>query len=351
MTMRAAVLRHNAINIESMPIPIPQKGQLLVRVLSCGICGSDINLYHHGEQIIEFSHQCGHPHPMDLHKGVIMGHEFCAEIVDAGSSTLAKYKPGQRIVARPQLMSAQRMDYLGFSSDFGGGFAEYMLVDEREALTVPNGLSSNMASMTEPLAVAMHAVNSANMNVNACPVVIGCGPIGLAIITILKQRGHFPLIASEPNEKRRQLALAMGADIALHPEQKDFVETWVTQSPRNTNPASDRPPWVLFNCAGKHDVLEKLLMTVPRRTHIIQVGIDTECARIMTMVACPKELTLQFVSGYSLEEFAQSLTALSEGTLDLSPMQIGSLGLEKLPSMFSQHALCKFAGGKMIVNP
>lgn len=346
--MQAAVLTNNGLSVESIPVPTPAAGQILMQVKSCGICGSDINLYKDGQRIIEFSLKCGHPHPMDLHRGVIMGHEFSGEIVERGTKVRRSLSTGQLVVARPQLLTPTKMDYIGFSSDIGGGFAEYMLIDESEALPVPNGLSSEIASLTEPLSVARHAVNAAELSPSDCPMVVGCGPIGLSIIACLKEMGISPIIALEPQAFRRQLALRLGADEALYSFDDNAIERWVED---RTNQGSAKPPWVLFNCVGNSQLLNSIIEKVPRRTRVFQLGMQLDSVSISTMTACPKEILIQFLSGYSKDEFAYSLHQLSEGKIVLNEMITEKVNFTGLTKFFNSEGEEQKVSGKTIFSP
>src|SRR5205807_2334839 len=108
---------------------------------------------------------------------------------------------------------------VGYSSRVPGGFAETIVLSEALMLEVPNGLSAEHAALTEPLAVGEHAVVKAEAERDHVPMVVGCGPVGLAVIASLKARGLGPIVAVDFSPERRAAALRMGAERTIDPAQ------------------------------------------------------------------------------------------------------------------------------------
>ena len=162
--MRAAVMRDRKLVVAEVPVPEPGPGEVLVRTLACGICGSDLHALKHAEQFVETSRRAGNAFVMDLARDVVMGHEFCAEIVDHGPGTAAPCRPGTRVCSRPVLMRPTGPQTVGYSNDHPGGYGEYMRLSESLLLPVPAGLSTEHAALTEPMAVGLHAVNKARLD-------------------------------------------------------------------------------------------------------------------------------------------------------------------------------------------
>ena len=215
--MRAAVMRDRALVVADVRTPEPGAGEVLVRTLVCGICGSDLHALKHADKFVENSRRAGNPRVMDLGRDVIMGHEFCAEIVEHGPKTTGALKVGTRVCSRPVLMRAAGPQSIGYSNDNPGGYGEYMRLSEVLLLEVPNGLSTEHAALTEPMAVGVHAVAKARLEPDDAPLVIGCGPVGLAVIAALRLRGVRPIVAADFSSRRRELAIALGADGDLQP--------------------------------------------------------------------------------------------------------------------------------------
>src|SRR5882762_2903576 len=144
--MRAVVMRSKTLAVADVPEPVPEAGEVLVRTLVCGICGSDLHALKHADRFVENSRRAGNPRVMDLGRDVIMGHEFCAEIVEHGPKTTGALKVGTWVCSRPVLMRAAGPQSIGYSNDNPGGYGEYMLLSEALLLEVPNGLSTEHAA-------------------------------------------------------------------------------------------------------------------------------------------------------------------------------------------------------------
>ena len=160
--MKAAIFRGGDIVVDTLPEPVPAQNQALVKVLACGICGSDLHAAKHAHRMVELARHFPDRKPMDLARDVVFGHEFCCEIIDYGPGTQRKLKAGTRVCSLPALLMPDGPQGIGYSNDNVGGYAERMLLSEALLLEVPNGLSAEHAALTEPLAVGIHAVEKAN---------------------------------------------------------------------------------------------------------------------------------------------------------------------------------------------
>src|SRR5262245_10624393 len=154
--MRVVAMLDHKLHLRDIPVPTPGPGEVLVRTLACGICGSDLHALKHTEKMIESSRRSGGGFVMDPKRDVVMGHEFCAEIVDHGPGSPKTLKAGTRVCAMPILVSAQGVATVGYSNESPGGYGEFMRLMEPLLLPVPNGLSTEHAALTEPMAVGLH---------------------------------------------------------------------------------------------------------------------------------------------------------------------------------------------------
>src|SRR5438034_9829330 len=155
--MRAVVMRNKKLAVADVPEPAPEAGEVLVRTLACGICGSDLHALKFADRFVETARRAGNAFVMDLARDVVMGHEFCAEVVEHGPETRRTLPAGSRVCSRPTLMRATGPQSIGYSNDNPGGYGEYMRLSEALLLPVPNGLSTEHAALTEPMAVGVHA--------------------------------------------------------------------------------------------------------------------------------------------------------------------------------------------------
>src|SRR5581483_2379405 len=194
------------------------EGQLLVKVTRCGICGSDLHARHHADALADVAAEVGYGAMMRSRDEVILGHEFCGEVVDHGPKTRKTIKPGTPVVALPLLRGRDGAVHpTGLSARAPGAYAEHVLVEQSLAFGVPNGLKPELAALTEPMAVAWHAVRRGEVSKRAVAIVIGCGPIGLAVIRMLKAHGVRTVLASDFSPARRELARRCGADQVVDP--------------------------------------------------------------------------------------------------------------------------------------
>ena len=325
--MKAAVFRGGDIVVDDIAEPRPGAGQVLVRTLACGICGSDLHAAKHAPHMVEMSRRVAGRTPMDLSRDIVFGHEFCCEVLDYGPGTDRRLKPGARAVSMPVMPTGDTRATVGYSNDFPGGYAERMVLAAPLLLEVPNGLPSDHAALTEPLAVGIHAVEKAALAADDVPLVIGCGPVGLAAIVGLRLKGVHPIIAADFSPKRRELAGLMGADIVIDPAR---------EAPYGRLPVGKRA--VIFECVGVPGLIQQVFEAAPRDARIVVAGVCMEPDRIEPFFGIVKELSLQFVLGYTPEEFARCLRLLAEGMVDAEALVTGRVGLAGVKGAFEELA-------------
>ncbi|MFN3522444.1 MAG: zinc-binding dehydrogenase [Phenylobacterium sp.] len=341
--MRAVIRRNKQLVCDEIDELVPGEGQVLVRTLACGICGSDLHALHHMEHMIETSRRAGGGAlNFDPSADTVFGHEFCAEILDHGPGAAKTLKAGTRVVSVPATLTADGVELLGYSNRLPGGFAERMLLTEAMVLPVPNGLPTEAAALTEPFAVGAHAVAKARLDPNSVAVVIGCGPVGLAVIAMLKARGFGPVIAADYSPRRRAAAEKLGADVIIDPARESPHGRWeqlgvpmagaAQRMARMMGVQFGRP--VVFECVGAPGVLQGLIEAAPAGAQIVVAGVCMESDRIEPAVAITKEIELTFIFGYSPEEFAATLDDLAEGRIDVSGLVTGKVGLDGVADAF-----------------
>lgn len=336
--MRAAIFRGGEIVVDSLPEPVPGPGQVLVRTLACGICGSDLHAARHAHRMVEVSKRIPGRVPMDLSRDVVFGHEFCCEVLDFGPRTERRFKSGTRVCSMPLMMEADGPRGIGYSNAYVGGYAEQMLLAGPLILPVPNGLSTEHAALTEPLAVGVHAVEKAGLRGDEAPLVVGCGPVGLAVIAALRLKGIRPIVAADFSARRREVAVKLGADRVIDP---------ATEQAGHPDPARQA---VLFECVGVPGVLQQMFEAAPRDARVVVVGVCMEPDTIEPMFGIVKELSLQFVLGYTADEFARALHLLAEGEVDGDALITGKVGLGGVKGAFAELASAE-RHTKILVEP
>ena len=353
-------MRDRKLVVADVPAPEPGAGEVLVRTLACGICGSDLHALRFADQFVATARRVGNPLVMDLARDVVMGHEFCAEIVDHGPATTRALKAGTRVCSRPTLLRATGPQSIGYSNDNPGGYGEYMRLSEALLLPVPNGLSTEHAALTEPMAVGVHAVAKAGLEPDDAPLVIGCGPVGLAVIAALRLAGVRPIVAADFSQRRRDLAVALGADVVVDPAATTPWQSWREAAVyRDASRAPVLPPWlpgpavrpaVVFECVGVPGVLDQVMVAAPRGTRIVVVGVCMEPDTIHPLIGIGKELNFQFVLGYTPEEFAATLGHIAEGAIPAAPLITGTVGIDGVAGAFEALASPE-RHAKILVKP
>ena len=354
--MRAAIFRQGDIVVDTFPDPKPAQGQVLVKTLACGICGSDLHARQHAHKFAALSNRIPGREPVDLSRDMVFGHEYCCEILDHGPGTDKTLKTGTHVCSVPRLIFDGVVRGIGYSNANAGGYAERMLLSEALLVPVPNGLSPIRAALTEPLAVGVHAVEKARIQGDEVPLVIGCGPVGLAVIAALKLKKAAlpkmgPVIAADFSPKRRELAIKMGADIAVDPAKSSPYTTWTEHAALPpVNPMGPglaaalidvKPPFkqaLIFECVGVPGMIQQVFESAPRDARVVVVGVCMETDGQEPMLAIFKELNLQYVLAYSPAEFTQALHLLAEGKVDGDALVTAKVGLDGVKGAFTELA-------------
>jgi threonine dehydrogenase-like Zn-dependent dehydrogenase len=331
--MRAAVLSQGEMVVrDDVAEPVPASGQVLVEVRACGICGSDLHFARHGHRAVAVGRQIegmpelGGPQPeLDLDRDVYMGHEFAAEILDVGPDT-ATFPPGTLVTSIPILASASAIRPIVYSNEVLGGYAQRMLLSAPLLLEVPNGLDAGHAALTEPMAVGLHAVNRSQIGSSDGAVVLGAGPVGLAVIAALKLKGVAPIVAADFSPARRALAVTLGADEAVDPREESAWAAYGRVGPGRTV--------VGFEAIGVPGVIDDMMRRCPPQSRLVVVGVCMEDDAVTPYYGISKELNLQFALGYDAMEFAASLRSIAEGEIDVAPMVTAEVGLDRVAWAF-----------------
>ena len=356
--MQAVIRRGGALILDDIADPKPGPGQVLVRTLACGICGSDLHALHHADALAAIARRAGVANFMDPAQDVVFGHEFCSEIVEHGTGNAGQLKPGTRVVSLPLGLGPAGPELIGYSNRLSGGFAEAMLLTETVLLPVPNGLASADAALTEPLAVGLHAAGLAALDHAGVAVVIGCGPVGLAVIAGLKARGFGPVLAADFSPARRASAEALGADIVVDPAVSSPYARWAEfgvpadNGERLMAELMGMAPKhaVIFECVGLPGMLQALIDGASPGAQIVVVGVCMETDRIEPALAITKSIDLRFAYGYSQAEFAQSLGFLAEGVVEARHFITGTVDLAGTAAAFAALAT-PAAHIKIMVQP
>jgi threonine dehydrogenase-like Zn-dependent dehydrogenase len=359
------VCRHGELEVQDVPEPTPARGQVRLEVLRCGICGSDLHARHGIDAWAEMAARTGYDRFGRSGEPLVFGHEFSGSVAEYGPGCRSRVPTGTPVVAVPLVRGAQGIDAVGLSSHAPGAYAEQLVVQESMMMPVPNGLGADVAALTEPMAVAWHAVQRGEVRKRDVAIVIGCGPVGLGVILCLKAKGVHAVVASDYSPGRRALASACGADVVIDPAAgSPFAggegRGHITEAPAafelavGTREKLGRLPvgwwhaWrlaeklgakpkrpVIFECVGVPGVIESIIDEAPLFSRVVVVGVCVGPDRFTPAMAINKEIDLRFVLAYTPLEFRDTLHMLAEGELDPRPLVTGTVGLDGVDAAFA----------------
>ncbi len=362
--MKAVACQNSTLEVVDLPTPAPDKGQVVVNVLGCGICGSDLHARLHADEGADVLAEAGYDGFMRSDQRVVLGHEFCGEVADYGAKCRKKVATGTPVVALPLIRRGDGVDAIGLSAAAPGGYAEQVVVEESLMFALPNGLPPERGVLTEPMAIGWHAVRRAEIKKGDVAIVIGCGPVGLAVICMLKAQGVRSIVASDFSRGRRELASACGADIVVDPTKDSPYEAPGDCGHLKTVPAAAElaigtmeklerlpVPWhhvwrvaetlgskpkrpVIFECVGIPGILDGVITSAPLFSRVVVVGVCMEPDRIRPAMAINKEIDLRFVVGYTPLEFRDTLHMLADGKVNATPIVTGTVGLGGVEAAF-----------------
>lgn len=378
--MKAVSCAQGTLSVIDLPAPRPDKGQLVLNVLGCGICGSDLHAKDHADEMTDVMTEIGYPEFMRSDTPTVMGHEFSGEIVDRGRSVPKALKSGTKVVSFPLVRAQGGVHLTGLSPLAPGGYAEQVLVEASLTFPVPNGLSTDIAALTEPMAVGLHAVRRSEVKKGDAAVVIGCGPVGLAVICALKAVGVEKIVASDFSAGRRTLAARCGADIVVDPAVDSPYDKLrsrgvITDVPTLYNLAVGSmeklrrlPGWqhvyraadlfgaagpkrpVIFECVGVPGMIDGIIGSAPLHSRVVVVGVCMGADKVRPSMAISKEIDMRFVFGYTPLEFRDTLHMLADGKLDASALVTGKVGLAGVAAAFEALADPE-AHAKILIDP
>ena len=248
-------------------------------------------------------------------------------------------------------------------------------------MTIPNGLSDDLAALTEPMAVAWHAVRKGEVQKKDVAIVIGCGPVGLGVICMLKASGVRTVIAVDFSTSRRALAKRCCADVVIDPKINSPYASWeeygflgnlpmafeLAVSAKEKMDALPMPWWltwriadalgatapkrpVIFECVGLPGVIQGVIDGAPLFSRVVVVGVCMKSDTLEPALAINKEIELRFVLGYTPIEFRDALHMIADGKVNCAPLITGTVGLDGVENAF--HALADpEQHAKILINP
>ena len=305
------------MTIEQVPDPKPGPGELVLRVKACGICGSDL----HATAL-----------PPGLPAGTVMGHEFAGEVVEVGADLRGAWNVGDRACALPCIgcgkcracldgdtVQCQTLRTTGLGQ-LPGAYAELVLTGGSESLRLPAGVSFREGALVEPLAVGLHAVNQARLAPGERVMVIGAGPIGLAVTAWARFFGARAVVVNERAPGR------LGATAVADVSKQDPVTVFQRET--------GGPPDVIFECVGVPGLLQQCIGMARARGRVVVVGVCMQPDMIFPAMAVIKEIELRFVVAYHKRDFELAIEMLDRGRIAGRDMITDVVDLSAFPAAF-----------------
>ncbi len=295
--------------INTVPVPVPNAGQVLVKIMRVGICGSDMHVFHG-------------LHPYTSYP-VTQGHEVSGQIVALGEGT-SGLSVGQKVTIEPQVYCGtcypcthgkynlcESLKVMGFQTD--GTACEYFAVDASKVTPLPDDMSYDEGAMIEPLAVAVHAVKRMGdvTGMNVC--VLGCGPIGILLIQALKAFGAAKIMATDISDHRLDLAKKCGASEVYNTKNVDFGQAMLdTFGPDKAD--------VIFDCAGNDITMDQAIQNARKGSTIILVAVYANLAKCDLAKLNDSELDLNTTMMYRHEDYVDAIRFVADKLVDLKPL-------------------------------
>lgn len=310
--MRAATVVGGQLAVAKVPDPVPGPGELLIRVRACGICGSDLKT------------------AGLLPDGPVLGHEWAGEVVSAAPDVAAAWPVGTTVVSMPVKGCQTCADcladdparcataaLLGVGGD-AGGFAELVVASAAESFRWPSP-DLDLAALVEPVAVGLHVANAARIAAGDRVLVVGAGPVGLAVTLWAAYRGAAEIVLSDPAPERRRDLGAFGATRVVDPGADELGSGYD----------------VVVECVGAPGMVDLAIGALRGRGRAVIAGVCMEADPFWPVVGVTKDVTVAFASYYTRAEFAESVRVLASGELDASALVTRAVTLDELPAVFA----------------
>ncbi|KAF1847064.1 sorbitol dehydrogenase [Cucurbitaria berberidis CBS 394.84] len=318
------------IRIENVAEQKCGAGQVRVAPAYVGICGTDLHEYLGGPTFAPIK-----PHPVTQETiPITLGHEFSGVVTELGSG-VSSFSIGQHVVVQPTIYCGTCQactagvenvcyngGFIGLSGG-GGGLSDSVVVPEGAVLRLPDNVPLDIGALVEPLSVAWHAISAAPLTNDSVVLILGGGPIGLAIVQCLVSLGTEMIIVSEVSKSRQQFARNFGAHHVLDPRTNDVVAISKELSGRDG-------PDIVFDCAGVSASLTTACTAVRARGTVVNVAIWEKEVPFNPNMLVFREAKYTAVLGYQRKDFQAVIDQIAAGNLKPSNMITSKIQLDDL---------------------
>ena len=333
--MKAALFKglHKPLEVENIPDPTPGEDQVVVKVGRCGICGSDL----HMTEDPAFGTPCD----------TVLGHEFSGEVVATGKN-VTRLKVGDNVSVIPLKSCGKCPSCLAgqpaWCSEMelqGGGYGEYAVTNERQCVKLPDMLSAEDGALVEPLAVGLHGVVKSGLQPGDRVLVLGAGPIGLAVAFWARRMGALHVAVADLNNYQENRAYAMGAT-SFFSTKENLVE--------EVNKTIGGPADIVFECVGLPGLIAQSVEHVRVQGKIVVLGLCTQPDTFVPFVALSKEVCIQTSAFFEVKEYQVALDALEADKPVPQSLITETVSLDNMPEVF-EGLRKRTTQCKVMVNP
>lgn len=315
-------LGNKTFAVTDLPTPHAGPGELVLRNQVCGVCGTDVHIYH------------GEPGSADVNPPVVLGHEYSGEVVEVGEGVTG-FAVGDHVTVDPNIYCGHcaycqngkkqlcpSMEAIGVTRD--GGFAQYSRIPAAQAFKLEPTVPWEAAAMAEPLACCLHGIDLAGIQVGDKVCVVGGGAIGLLMVQLAKLSGASQIVLSEPNEKRRQVGLQLGANAALDPTRPDAQEAFAQVLGGGAN--------VVIECVGNVPAVKSAFQFAGKGATVLLFSVPKVDATfdLPLFDVYKKELTIKG-SFVNPDTHARAVALINSGKVDFGPIITHRFPLDQLP--------------------
>ena len=339
--MKAAVFYEKGkLCVEDIEIPKAKRGEVVVKVMACGICGTDVHIYHGDEGAAKTP------------AGTVLGHEFAGIVTEVGEG-VKSIKVGDRVCVDPNVLCNECYycmsgighfceNMTGIGTTVNGGFAEYCAVPESQAYKFSDNTTYEMAAMTEPVACCVHGIDLCNVKPGDTVAVIGGGMIGLIMLQLAKISGAGKLILIEPVIEKREIGKKLGADITIDPIGENVKERLKALGIERIS--------TVIECVGKVATMKQAIDIAGKYSTVMMFGLTApnDEMPIKPFEIFKKEITLKasFINPYTQR---RALELIDNGKIDVQSMIYATRPLSDLENILKDGELRK--KGKFIITP
>ena len=344
--MKSAVFESKSrLQVVDRPKPEVGPSDVLLRTRYCGICGTDVHAYKQG---------------LFIPCGTVMGHELCGEVVARGPK-VSGHEMGTRVAVNPMprcgaCFHCRRGEYtlcdiasreeIGFSPEYDGGFAEYVLIRHPDEMLIalPDTVSFEEAALVEPLAVSLHTVKMSRHAPGGTALVLGAGMIGLGTIAFLRLGGAGRVVVADFSKAKLELARRMGADELLQPQDEKDLVAHVREL------TDGRGPDIVFECAGTASTFRLAPQCVRKGGQVILAGFCEQDVPINPLSLVLRAIELKAVLGYH-DDFAEVVRFLGRKPFATTDLITDTVALDDIDTKGFQRVVGDPEAIRVLVHP